>query len=113
MRELHRPPGENEVSGREYEASGTEAEKRNLPEKEASGDFDLSVAEDEVRGSEVRMNREIDSDVAEVKEQISKAFEQARRVQDKFADEVRKDRELSGRLGRFLEFQAKLRQEER
>jgi len=106
MRESYRPPGENEASGRE-------TEKRDLPEQEASGEFDLSAAEDEVRGLEVRMNREIDSDVAEVKEQIDKAFEQARRAQDKFADEVRKDRELSGRLGRFLEFQAKLKQEER
>jgi hypothetical protein len=105
MREMPRLPGESEIAGQESEISG-------LPEKEGSGEFDLSAAEGEVRGLETRMSREIGGQVKEVKEQIAKAFEQARRDQDRFADRVRTDPEILGHLGKFLEFRAKLRQEE-
>lgn len=103
MREISRQPGDSEINKQDLEAA-------EAPERAETGEFSLPAADDEVRGLEVRMSREIGGQVREVKEQIARAFEHARRDQDRFADQARTDPELSSRLARFLEFQARLKQ---
>ena len=106
MFETERRPSGEMAEGREAKF---EAESR--PDEDRSGDFNEAEAADLLSSRELRTDQEVRRMVAEVKDQIDQAFEQASRDQEKFGDWVRANPEVTAKLGRFLEFMNKLKQE--
>ena len=97
----------SEKEARHHETGREQEAGREAPESKERAVLDEAAKEEEVRGLEARTRLEAGLEVARVKEQIHRVFEQVSRRQGDFAAAAGRDPALKAGLGRFLEFMAK------